>query len=61
MKHVYTLYLLALSLCLSSQSFTNGSVFNYSVGDTIATSVAQYTDSYNSAGPTHLYIQGFYE
>ena len=50
MKHIYILCFFVVSFCSSSQGFTNGSVFNYSVNDTIVTDYIQYPTGWG--GPT---------
>lgn len=57
-RHVLTLFLL-WAIRISSQSFTNGSVFNYSVGDTIVTSVTHYTGLIGGASPPNITYRVF--
>ncbi len=51
MSNFLILFFSVLFVHLSSQSFTKGSVYDYSVGDTIVTYSANYPDAFSSAGP----------
>ncbi|PBQ31861.1 hypothetical protein CNR22_08790 [Sphingobacteriaceae bacterium] len=51
MKHFYSLFFLFAFFSNHSQNFTNGSVYNYNVGDTIVTSYQQFMASPNPQPP----------